>query len=156
MIHKILIAVDDSKYAEHAAEYGFKLAHSFNAHVGLLNILEPISIPMTGNGADEILGTPIQGIMAPDLDILDVQTQVSARLLESLAKKFAGDLQVTNFNEYGTKGDGIINYSVEFKADIIVIGTHKRTGLDKLFTTDVAAYVLHHSKIPVLVVPGKE
>ncbi len=91
MIHKILIAVDDSKYAEHAAEYGFKLAHSFNAHVGLLNILEPISIPMTGNGADEILGTPIQGIMAPDLDILDPGIgKTTGKFSEKICRRFTG------------------------------------------------------------------
>jgi nucleotide-binding universal stress UspA family protein len=94
MIKKILIGVDDSKYAEHAAEYGFNLAQSLNAHVGLVNIVEPMAIPVTGNGADEILGTPMQGIAVNNTDILDAQSQVSAMLLEHTAKKFGGKLQV--------------------------------------------------------------
>jgi nucleotide-binding universal stress UspA family protein len=156
MIKKILIGVDDSKYAEHAAEYGFKLAQSLNAHVGLVNIIEPMAIPMAGNGADEILGTPMQGIAVNNTDILDAQTQMSAMILERTAEKYAGTLQVTNFNEYATTGDGIVSCSVEFKADLIVIGTHTRSGLDRLFSSDVAEYVIRHSEIPVLVVPTRK
>jgi nucleotide-binding universal stress UspA family protein len=33
-ISKILIGIDDSKYAEYAASYGFDIARTFNAHVG--------------------------------------------------------------------------------------------------------------------------
>jgi nucleotide-binding universal stress UspA family protein len=157
MIKKILIGVDDSKYAEHAAEYGFKLAESLNAHVGLVNIVEPMAIPMTGNGADEILGTPMQGMgLNNNTAILDAQSEISAMLLERTAKKFGGKLQVTHFNEYGTSGDGIVNCSIEFKADLIVIGTHSRSGFDRLFSSHVAEYVVRHSLIPVLVVPTKE
>ena len=156
MIKKILIGVDDSKYAEHAAEYGFKLAQSLDAHVGLVNIVEPMAIPVTGNGADEILGTPMQGIAVNNTDILDAQSQASAMILERTAKKFGGNLHVTHFNEYGTSGDGIISCSAEFKADLIVIGTHTRSGLDRLFSGDVAEYVVRHSGIPVLVVPTRK
>jgi len=156
MIKKILIGIDDSKYAENAAKYGFKLAETLDAHVGLVNILEPMAIPMAGGGADEILGTSIQGIGTPDIDIIEAQTEISKNIIESTIKKYAGKTQVTQFNEYGTTGEGIISCSLEFKADIIVIGTHERTGLDRLFSGSVAEYVVRHSTIPVLVVPSKE
>lgn len=153
MIKKILIGIDDSKYAENAAKYGFKLAETLDAHVGLVNILEPLAIPMAGSGADEILGTSIQGVGAPDIDIIEAQNDISKNIIESTIKKYAGKTQVTQFNEYGTTGEGIISCSLEFKADLIVIGTHERTGLDRLFSGSVAEYVVRHSTIPVLVVP---
>ena len=156
MIKKILIGIDDSKYAQNAAKYGFKLAETLDAHVGLVNILEPMAIPMTGSGADEILGTSIQGVGAPDIDIIEAQNDMSKNIIESTIKKYAGKTQVTQFNEYGSTGEGIIDCSLEFKADIIVIGTHERTGLDRLFSGSVAEYVVRHSTIPVLVVPMEE
>ena len=156
MITKILIGIDDSKYAQNAAKYGFELAETLDAHVGLVNILEPLAIPMAGSGADEILGTSIQGVGAPDIDIIEAQNDISKNIIESTIKKHAGKTQVTQFNEYGTTGEGIISCSLEFKADIIVVGTHERTGLDRLFSGSVAEYVVRHSTIPVLVVPSRE
>jgi len=156
MIKKILIGIDDSKYAQNAAKYGFKLAETLDAHVGLVNILEPMAIPVSGTGADEILGASIQGVGAPDVDIIQAQTEISKNIVESAIKKYAGKTQVTHFNEYGSTGEGIISCSLEFRADIIVIGTHERTGLDRLFSGSVAEYVVRHSTIPVLVVPSKE
>ena len=47
-IQKILIAVDDSKYAEHAAEFGFDMARVYKAEVGLVSIVEPIMLPCCG------------------------------------------------------------------------------------------------------------
>ena len=156
MIKKILIGIDDSKYAENAAKYGFKLAETLAAHVGLVNILEPMAIPMAGGGADEILGTSIQGVGTPNVDIIEVETRMSENIIESTIKKYAGKTQVTHFNEYGSTGEGIISCSLEFKADIIIVGTHERTGLDRLFSGSVAEYIVRHSTIPVLVVPMKE
>lgn len=156
MINKILIGIDDSKYAENVAKYGFKLAEALDAHVGLVNILEPLTIPVSGTGADEILGTSIQGIDAPDADVIAAQTNRSEQIVEDIVKKYAGKTQVTRFNEYGSTGEGIINCSAEFKADLIVIGTHEHSGLERLFSSSKAEYIVRHSHIPVLVVPSKE
>jgi len=156
MLKKILIGIDESKYAENAAKYGFKLAEALDAHVGLVNILEPLTIPVSGTGADEILGTSIQGINAPDADIVATQTKISEQIVENIVKKYAGKIQVTRFNEYGSTGDGIINCAAEYKADLIVIGTHEHSGLERLFSGSKAEYVVRHSPIPVLVVPSGE
>lgn len=157
MIKKILIGIDDSNYAENAAKYGFKLAESLNAHVGLVHIMEPLAMSMSSTGADEILGMPLQNLGgAGDIGMIDAQTSISENIIQRTAKKYGGKLQVTNFSEYGSTGEGIINCATAFKADIIIIGTHNRTGLDRLLMGNVAEYVMRHSEIPVLVVPTKE
>jgi len=156
MINRILIGIEDSKYAEAATKYGFELAESLGAHVGLVNVIEPIAVPMNGNGATEILGTPLQGVDSMnEMELLNVQDMVSENITQQATKQFGGKVEVTQFNEYGATGEGIVACSVEFKADIIVVGTHHRSGLDRLFSSNVAEYVIRHSKIPVLVVPGK-
>jgi nucleotide-binding universal stress UspA family protein len=158
MIKKILIGVEDSKYAEAAAKYGFSLAKSLNAHVGLVNMIEPVAIPsITNTGASEILGMPMTGLSgADDVEFYKLQDQISENILQSISDKFSGKLEITHFSQYGSTRDGIIECSKEFKADIIVIGTHHRSGLDRLFSSSIAEYVMHHSEIPVLIVPTKE
>ncbi len=157
MIKKILIGIDDSTYADAAAKYGFKLAETLDAHVGLVHMIEPVSLAMTNNGADEVLGSPLQNFdNTGNLELLKAQDEIAENLITSTAKKYGGKLQVTHFNEYGSTGEGIIDCSHEFKADLIIIGTHRRTGLDRLLMGSIAEYVVRHSEIPVLVVPSKE
>jgi len=156
LIKKILIAIDDSLHAEHAAEYGFDIARKFNAAVGLVNIIEPIIMPQITTSADPVMGMPIQGTGIEEIEIMDIQKNQSENITDRIVKKFAGDMPVTHFSEFGSTSDGIINCSKEFNADLIVLGTHSRTGIDRLLMGSVAEHVVRHSEVPVLVVPMKE
>ena len=151
-ITKILIGIDDSKYAENAAEYGFDIAHKFNAAVGIVNIVEPIMMPSTGV-VDPMTGSAFGSESLHDMELLDLQKNQSENIVERTIKQFAGDMQVTHFTEYGSTASGIIDCSKEFGADLIVIGTHSRSGLDRLLMGSVAEHVVRHSEVPVLVVP---
>ena len=154
-ITKILIGIDDSKYAENAAEYGFEIAHKFNASVGIVNIVEPMIMPETG-GIDPLMGSAFNNATLQDMELLDIQKNQSESIVERTIKQFAGDMQVSHFTEYGSTADGIIDCSKEFGADLIVIGTHSRSGLDRLLMGSVAEHVVRHSEVPVLVVPFKD
>jgi nucleotide-binding universal stress UspA family protein len=155
-IKKILIGVDDSKFAEHAAAYGFEIARKFNASVGLVNIVEPTMMPPMGAGADPVLGMPMQGVGVEEMELLDIRKSQAEDIFDRTAKKFAKDIMVSHFTEYGSTAEGIINCSKEFKADLIVIGTHNRSGIDRLLMGSVAEHIVRHSEVPVLVVPFKE
>ncbi|WP_454803491.1 universal stress protein [Mucilaginibacter phyllosphaerae] len=150
-ISKILIGIDDSKFAEYAASYGFDIAHTFNAHVGLVHIVEPAVTPTSTN--DTMLGMPIETEEFNNITLLELQKDQAENVIERTIKKYAKGLHVTHFNEYGSTADGILNCSKEFKADLIVIGTHSRSGIDRLLMGSVAESVVRNSQIPVLVVP---
>lgn len=154
-IQKILIAVDDSKYTDHAAEFGFDMARLYKAEVGLVSIIEPIILP--SSGSDPITGlTPDISAVANEPDMIRLQTNAAESTMQQVVKKYAEGIQITNFTEYGITADGIIKCSIEFGADMIVVGTHNRTGLDRLIMGSVAEHVVRHSHVPVLVVPLKE
>ncbi|MDB4920941.1 universal stress protein [Mucilaginibacter sp.] len=153
-ISKILIGIDDSKQAEHAAEYGFDIAHKFGAAVGMVNIVEPMIMPASG-GIDPMMGSSLNTATLQDMEILDIQKNQAENIVERTIKQYAGGMQVTHFTEYGSTADGIIQCSKEFGADLIVIGTHSRSGLDRLLMGSVAEHVVRHSEVPVLVVPFK-
>ncbi|MBD1394080.1 universal stress protein [Mucilaginibacter glaciei] len=153
-ISKILIGIDDSKFAEYAASYGFDIAKTFNAHVGLVHIVEPSVAPATTT--DTIMGMPMQDLGVNQLEIMDIQNHAGENIIERTIKNYAGDLEVTHFNEFGSTADGILSCAKEFNADLIVIGTHSRSGIDRLLMGSVAESVIRHSEVPVLVVPMLE
>ncbi|RFZ91992.1 universal stress protein [Mucilaginibacter conchicola] len=152
-ISRILIGIDDSKYAEYAACYGFDLAKTFNAHVGLVHIVEPAVTPDTGNGADNIMGMPLPTADYNEASLLEIQKDHADNILNRTIEKYGEGLQITHFNEFGSTADGILHSSEEFNADLIVIGTHSRSGIDRLLMGSVAETVIRNAKVPVMVVP---
>lgn len=150
-ISKILIGIDDSKFAEYAASYGFDIARTFNAHVGLVHIVEPAITPETPT--DSLLGMPTNAADFNEMNLLDIQKEHAENIIDRTINKYGNGLQVTHFNEYGSTADGILSCSKEFKADLIVIGTHGRSGIDRLLMGSVAESVVRNSHVPVLVVP---
>jgi len=153
-ISKILIGIDDSKYSEKATAYGFELARTFGAKVGLVHIIEPVAVPEPAN--DTLVGLPMETASFPQVELMNIQKEQTGNLIERVNKQYATDVEVSNFTEYGPTGDGILKCCNEFGADMIVIGTHRRSGLDRLFMGSVAEEIVRHANVPVLVVPYKE
>ncbi|QEC76367.1 universal stress protein [Mucilaginibacter ginsenosidivorax] len=149
-ISKILIGIDDSTYAHNAAAYGFDIAHTYNAAVGLVHIIEPTVFPQTPN--DSLIGMP-ETMGIDQVELIDIQSKQSLSVIESIKKEYAGELEVTSFTDFNITADGILSCAKEFNADLIVLGTHSRTGLDRFLMGSVAENVVRHSTIPVLVVP---
>ncbi|HTN21695.1 MAG TPA: universal stress protein [Pelobium sp.] len=147
---RILIAVDDSKYAYHAAEYGFSLAKKLDASVSLVHINQvPVATNITG---DPILGDP--GIVLPN--VMDIQQEQAKSLFADLKSRFASD---TNVDEYVLIGDvstEIVSLAKEQNFSMIIMGTHSRTGFDHFISGSVAESVSRHAKCPVLIIPSNE
>ncbi|NHA05927.1 universal stress protein [Mucilaginibacter sp. HC2] len=154
-ISKILIGIDDSAYARNAAAYGFDMARDYKAAVGLVHIIEPMVIPSTP--ADNVTGIPMDSTFGiQEVELSEVQTNQTEALINSTIKEFGDGLEITAFKQYGFRAEGIIDCCKEFNADMIVIGTHKRSGIDRLLIGSVAEHVVRHSAVPVLVVPFAE
>jgi len=110
-------------------------------------------MPQVASSADPIMGMPMQTTGIEEMEMLDIQKNQSENIVDRFIKRFAGDLQVTHFTEYGPTAEGIISCGKEYGADLIVLGTHNRTGFDRLIMGSVSEHVVRHSEIPVLVVP---
>lgn len=151
-VKKIIIGIDNSNVAEQAAKYGFELAAVFKAEVGLVHVVEPAAMPLTGH-VDPMLGTSMQDMGAVDAELMDIQSDASKKLVDRVAEEFGAGTSVKHFTEFGDTADGIIQACAEFNADLIVVGTHSRTGLDRLLMGSVAEHVVRHSVVPVFVVP---
>ncbi len=155
-IKKILIAVDDSNFAEYAAIYGFNLARTLNAAVGIVHVVEPAVLPPAGQDTTiglSTMGNTMDGVA--NAEILSVQDDASDNLIQQTISRFGEGMEVSHFTDYGSTSEGIMRCSREFSADLIVMGTHSRTGIDRLLMGSVAEKVIRNSTIPVLVVPMK-
>jgi nucleotide-binding universal stress UspA family protein len=151
---RILIGIDDSKYSRHAAAYGFELAHAFKSAVALVHIVEPVIMPQSNDPS--LLGAFVPDMGVENIEVERIQEEQSKKLLVSTTEAFGEGLDVTQFSELGATASTIINCAVQFKADLIVVGTHKRSGFDRFLMGSVAEDVLRHSPVPVLIVPSEE
>ena len=140
---KILIAVDSSEYSMKAAKKGLELAHQLNARTALLYVVDTL----------KAMGNVDAGIMPQEA--LIVLKKEAEQTLDELAAMYNGHELMKFMPEGAHPPDDIIKTAENWEADLIVIGTHGRTGLTHLLMGSVAEHVIHHSKIPVMVVPSK-
>lgn len=146
---KILIAVDASSYSQKAAKYGMFLAYRLGAEVALIHVDEP---PMVTNiGGDPMMGNQI--LELPDL--MTVQTNAATQLLTQITNDFGAGLTISQFIKTGNIKDEILETANTWLADIIVLGTHSRTGIDHFILGSMAESITRHSVCPVLIVPNK-
>lgn len=153
-IDRILIGIDDSPYADNAAAYAFELANKFGGEVGLVHVISPITnAPVID---DNITGLPLESAPVTDVTLMQIESDLSDNIVDRTIKKYGEGLKITKFTEYGDTAESIVNSAHVFAADIIVIGTHSRTGFDRLFMGSVAEHVVRYADVPVLVIPLKE
>jgi nucleotide-binding universal stress UspA family protein len=148
---RILIGIDDSENSKHAAEYGFELAQAFKSKVGLIHIVEPIITPQPNDPS--MLGAFIPSFGVENIEVEKIQSEQSKKLLDNIAESLGKGLEVSQFNELGSKAETILQCAAQFSATLIVIGTHQRHGLDRLIMGSVSENILRHSPVPVLIIP---
>lgn len=143
---KILIAVDNSICAEKAAKTGYEMASKFDAEIALINIIEPM--PQTVN--------PDFALAPVFMEIHDNSEENSHTLLKGIESKYGNGLKTTYLTILDTATHGIIQQADEWGADLIVIGTHGRSGLYHFLMGSVAEHVVRKAACPVLIIPNKE
>lgn len=139
---KILIAVDSSEFSMNAAKKGIELAHQLNAQVALLFVIDQ----------SKGLGNVDAGIF-PEEALLVLKKEAE-QTLDQLAAMSNGK-EILKFMPEGHPAEDVIKTAETWEADLLVTGTHGRTGLKHLFMGSVAEHIIKHSKIPVMVVPSK-
>lgn len=146
---KILIAIDYTPAAEKVAEAGYALAKVIKAEVVLVHVItEPAFYAMDYSPIMGYSG----GYIAGSLDVVE-DIKKEAETFLAAAVKHLGDSNIATMVLQGETTNAIIQYSIEWKADLIVLGSHSHHGLDRLFSTHAANHLLKHSKIPLLAIP---
>ena len=146
MFKHILIPVDGSETSMQALAKAVGLAKTFGSTVTALYVIDPY--PFTGVGADFAYGQE---------QYLSAATAEANAALDA-AKAAIIQAGVSNVNTMVGEGhavhDGIQRAVESTGADLIVIGSHGRRGLEKLVLGSVTQKVLNVAHVPVLVVRG--
>ncbi len=146
---RILIATDDSECSKKALQHGRDLAGIMESSVALIHVIEPTS--PTNYGADPLMGQ--QPIIIPETT--EIQEESSRTMLEEISKGFQDIGAVFTFSRIGNPKQEILAVASEWGADLIIMGTHGRTGFDHFISGSVSEGVTRKANCPVLVVPGK-
>jgi nucleotide-binding universal stress UspA family protein len=142
--NKILVPVDFSAPSEHALEYAIALAKKLGASIEIVHCYD---VP--------VLAAPDGAIIAgPEVvrRIIDSATEA----LDKVVENHAAGAQLTPHLTQGPAPTAIVERAKETAADLIVIGTHGRTGLERWLLGSVAERVVRTSPVPVLTVHPPE
>ena len=77
----------------------------------------------------------------------------AGRLLRGMQEDFAPEVAVTTAIEFGNPAARIVDYARRHGVDLIVVGTHGRTGVSRALLGSVAERVVRTAPCPVLAVP---
>lgn len=145
-ITKILYATDFSESSLPAAEYALLLARLAGAELHVLHVL--------GEFADR-RKTMIQ---PESMALLEREVEIqSLKAMEDFCKEYFADaVPYTNAVVMGIPFQEIIRQAKEVNADLIVAGTHGRTGLEHVIVGSTAERLVRRSTVPVLTVRGKD
>ena len=148
MISRILVPTDGSSTARKAAEYAFGLASVCQATVTLLNVVNKEAFV----GKPLVPATDSHGhVVEPIEDYLREVAEVDMEQLEDLGK--ARGVHTKKVIRYGQASDEIIREAESSNADLIVIGSHGKTGLRAALLGSVTnAVIRHDAKVPILLI----
>jgi len=149
-IHRILIAVDDSPYSDQAVNYGVLLAKNLGSKITLVHVDEiPISSPYS---ADPLLNE--SPAMIPEL--MHIQEEASKLLFKRIKEQHGDTVEISAITKIGRAQDEILAVADACKADMIILGTHGRTGFDHFISGSVSESVARKAKCPVLIIPNPD
>ncbi len=143
MFRHILLATDGSSASEHAAQLAVDLARAHAARLTALFVVDPY--PYLGVGESNPLG--FQAYMSAALQhAAEAHGKVMALCEKAPVVNFTARLA-----EDVAAAPGIVQSARQVEADLIVVGSHGRTGVARLMLGSVASKVVAESPIPVLV-----
>jgi nucleotide-binding universal stress UspA family protein len=139
----ILVPTDFSEYADYALDYAIELAKVLQAHLTVLHVfhLSPLA-----------LGEAPPAVLADTLAAMEANAQHQTQM--ALARVQEAGLQGDSAIVEGIPFQVIINTAESMDVDLIVMGTHGRTGLTHALMGSVAEKVVRLAPCPVLVTRG--
>lgn len=144
-IKRILCPIDYSEFSRHALDYAIAVGEWYKASVTAVYVLPHVAslIPAGDPGL-------YPAFVFADEDLQQFKTHLDAFVAESGDK-----VKVETLVIEGTAAGEITRLASELPADLLVMGTHGRSGFDRLLLGSVTEKVLRKARCPVLTVPRR-
>ncbi len=145
-IKKILFPTDFMEGSAQAIPYAVDLAKKYGAKLHVIHVIHEV--------------TRTTGLYVPHITFDELYKSMEAEAEKEIQRVYLEELRGLGDVEYavlkGIPYEEIINYAEQNGMDMIVMGTHGRKGLDRLFFGSTAEKVVKGAKCPVLTVRSKE
>lgn len=141
---KILIAVDDSPHSARAVRFVTRMRWPAGSRVIVANVLVPALTPPVA-GVES--GVPLL------IEVTEPQRQ-QARELVARAEAELREAGIATENRIptGDPREALMRLVQDERVDLVVLGSHGRTGISKLLLGSVSSHVVTHAHCSVLVV----
>lgn len=139
MFKRILIAINPSEQAQRALDAGVELAGQLGARVGLIHVVNTMF-------------TWVPELAISEQRLLNDLRENGAILLKKIEKQLPPAIKYDRIAREGEPAEEIVAAAKEWKADLIVMGTHGRGQFAQFLLGSAAETVLRHSPCPVLMV----
>lgn len=140
---KILVATDGSKYSNAAASEAVAIAKRCGANLIAASVVPYESISPLG-----IVHSEMQWELVTEESRKAAESNI--KNVKEIAEK--EDVKIEELILEGRPYEAIINAAKENRVDLIVVGSHGRTGLDRLLMGSVTERIIGHADCAVLVV----
>jgi len=148
-IMKVIIAIDDSQCSQEALKSVAARLWCADTEFRVINVVEPIVLQY---GA--VAPQAISLMLDAERKLKEHAIEFTTVARESL-KAIFGEQQITSRVITGYIADSIIEHAKDWKADLIIVGTHGRTGFEKMMLGSVAEKVVNHAHCSVDVVKAQ-
>ncbi len=136
----IVIATDGSENSDRAVSYGIEIAKMSGATLHALYVVDTSSFS----------SIPMDAGWEAMYEILKKEGKKAVSYVKEAGE--AAGVEVKEILEEGHPSNEIIDFAENNSVDLIVMGTHGKSGIDRFLLGSVAEKVVRNSKIPVMVV----
>jgi nucleotide-binding universal stress UspA family protein len=147
MFKKILCPVDFSKFTEEVITYAADIAKHYGAELHVLHVIPNLTY-----------FTPYESFLTPE-NLVAVEKNIQDEVERDFGKILKHiDMEIKRVVKTGVAFVEIIDYAKSEGIDLIVMGTHGRSGIEHILIGNVAEKVVRKSPCPVLTIrpKGKE
>lgn len=142
MYKKILVPLDGSKLAEIALPHAESLSLQYQADLVLLSVIDPPSMTGRNDSAIQVFQKE-----------MDTKMQEAEIYLKSLKNQFEKqNIKTRYFVNLGSVVQNIIDTAARESVDLVLIASHGRSGLQRVFFGSIAAGVLNRIEQPLMVI----
>jgi nucleotide-binding universal stress UspA family protein len=142
---RILLALDGSSYSDVVTDALIVQANTQDVKVHILHVLEPFP---------ERLAERMGSKRSPDFVAARTRLREQAEELmaQAVARVRSAGFEVASLVKEGDARDVILKHSETWRADLIMVGSHGRTGLDRFLMGSVSEAVARHAHCSVEIV----
>jgi nucleotide-binding universal stress UspA family protein len=142
-VKHILIPVDESIQSGKAVDLGIEMATAFHCAVTIINVIPLEALTKPGLGKESMV-----------YEIPEESANSSNEILLGAKQKFdRASISVEIVSAFGNVADEILDFVADNGVDFIIMGTYGLGAFRRhLFNESITTKILHHMKMPVLVV----